>query len=88
MSQYTLEVIASWRDFAGTDAPDLIWRPNGYLFIGAGTAVLQASLAAQLAHGCAARVAPGKVDNRSMLVNPTFVCMGDLWLFGIQVASW
>ena len=37
MSQYTLEVIASWRDFAGTDAPDLIWRPNGYLFIGAGT---------------------------------------------------
>lgn len=51
MSQYTLDVIAGWRGFAGPGAPDLLWRQNGYLFIGADAAPLQASLRAQLAHG-------------------------------------
>jgi FAD-dependent oxidoreductase domain-containing protein 1 len=50
MSQYALEVIANWRGFAGPDAPDLNWQPNGYLFIGADAAPLQASLEVQLAH--------------------------------------
>lgn len=50
MSQYILDVIADWRGFAGADAPDLIWQPNGYLFVGADAGPLQASLEMQLAH--------------------------------------
>ncbi|WP_158674587.1 NAD(P)/FAD-dependent oxidoreductase [Streptomyces hoynatensis] len=36
LSQYTLEVIGHWEDWAGTTscrAPDLRWRPQGYLFV-------------------------------------------------------
>jgi FAD-dependent oxidoreductase domain-containing protein 1 len=53
MSRYTLEVIRQWPAFAGTDAPDLLWRPNGYLFLAGESEAggLQANLETQLAHG-------------------------------------
>jgi glycine/D-amino acid oxidase-like deaminating enzyme len=50
MSQYTLQVIAAWREFAGEDAPDLQWRPNGYLLIDGRAETVQANLDVQLAH--------------------------------------
>lgn len=33
LSQYTLDVIENWDHWAGEGAPELNWRPNGYLFI-------------------------------------------------------
>ncbi|QIS11625.1 NAD(P)/FAD-dependent oxidoreductase [Nocardia arthritidis] len=33
LTQYTLTVVADWREFVGAGAPELHWRPNGYLFI-------------------------------------------------------
>jgi glycine/D-amino acid oxidase-like deaminating enzyme len=56
LSQYTLDVIRDWADFArvgGDDPPNLGWAPHGYLFV-AGPAdadTLAANLATQRAHG-------------------------------------
>ena len=36
LSQYTLDILSSWNEWAAADgrpAPDLQWQPNGYLFI-------------------------------------------------------
>jgi FAD-dependent oxidoreductase domain-containing protein 1 len=59
LSQYTLDVIDGWRDYARADGeppPDLGWKGHGYLFIAtpedAGT--LEVNLAVQRAHGVAA----------------------------------
>lgn len=54
MSRYTLDLVDRWREFAGPDAPDLRWRPNGYLFVGraGGEAdTLRRNLVVQQAHG-------------------------------------
>lgn len=69
MSQYTVEIIDGWRDFAGPDAPDLLWRPNGYLFIarrGGGAAdALRRNLQVQRAHGVRATwLEPGELAAR------------------------
>jgi glycine/D-amino acid oxidase-like deaminating enzyme len=65
MSQYTLQVIEGWREFAGEGAPDLGWRRNGYLFIGAEAETLQANLEVQLAHNVRAQwLDPGAVAAR------------------------
>jgi glycine/D-amino acid oxidase-like deaminating enzyme len=58
LSQYTLEIIGSWPEFAGPDAPDLGWRQAGYLFIagkGRPAEVLAANLELQVRHGVPAR---------------------------------
>src|SRR2546429_4707620 len=67
LSRYTLETIATWSVFAGPDAPDLQWRPNGYLFITGPdqTPTLQANLAVQQAHGVRAEwLDPGDIAAR------------------------
>ncbi|NUR86398.1 MAG: FAD-binding oxidoreductase, partial [Nonomuraea sp.] len=51
MSRYTLEVIAAWPEFAGAEAPDLLWRPQGYLFIAAEGDRLWSNLEIQLSYG-------------------------------------
>lgn len=54
LSQYTLEVVGRWHDFVeAADAPDLGWRPQGYLFVAGpeSTHVLRANLDVQRAHG-------------------------------------
>jgi FAD-dependent oxidoreductase domain-containing protein 1 len=74
MTQYTLDVIAGWCGFAGADAPDLLWRPNGYLFVGADAASLQASLEVQLAHGVRAEW----LEPRQLAARFPLVAVGDL----------
>ena len=51
MSRYTLAIIHRWREFAGHEAPDLLWRQNGYLLIDGDSETLQRNLAVQTAHG-------------------------------------
>jgi glycine/D-amino acid oxidase-like deaminating enzyme len=74
MSQYTHEIIRNWRTFAGEDAPDLLWRPNGYLFVAGDATWLQANLEIQLAHGVRAEwldpedLAPGLAERAGMPV--------------------
>ena len=68
LSQYTLEVIGRWHDFAGGDTADLGWRPQGYLFVagpGAASASLAANLEVQRAHGVRAEwLEPGELADR------------------------
>lgn len=55
LSQYTLDVIADWDNWAGMEGrpPALQWRPNGYLFIAGHRDVgaLAANLETQRSHG-------------------------------------
>lgn len=56
LSRYTLDVIDTWRDYAGVDGeppPGLGWKGQGYLFIAEprAAAALQANLAVQREHG-------------------------------------
>lgn len=67
LSQYTLDVIANWAHFAGPDAPSLLWRPNGYLFLATGpeAGVVRENFNIQLARGVRAEwLTPGELHAR------------------------
>ncbi|TCO62809.1 NAD(P)/FAD-dependent oxidoreductase [Actinocrispum wychmicini] len=72
LSQYTLDVIAHWTDFAGPDAPELLWRPNGYLFIAAERDAprLATALDTQIRHGVRAEwLEPSELATRFPVLN-------------------
>ncbi|GAA5125977.1 FAD-dependent oxidoreductase [Haloechinothrix salitolerans] len=67
LSQYTLDVIENWDDWAGEDAPELHWRPNGYLFVAGPRDVeaLAANAMIQRRHGVDARwLEPAELADR------------------------
>ena len=88
LAQYTHEIIAAWPDFAGPDAPDLQWRPGGYLFIAGpqDSPTLQANLETQQAHGVPAHwLDPADLAARFPYLathdlGGAVLCPGDGWL--------
>ncbi|WP_240662661.1 FAD-dependent oxidoreductase [Streptomyces sp. WAC 06738] len=67
LSQYTLEVIEGWQQWAGHPASHLNWRPNGYLFVAGARDVrdLAANLETQQRHGVDAEwLEPGRLAER------------------------
>lgn len=67
LSQYTLDVIENWNEWAGEGAPELNWRTNGYLFIAGphDVAALAGNFETQRRHGVTAWwLEPGQLADR------------------------